>query len=266
MRISLTLHKSEKEIRTRRDAGADIEMKEEILMTTLRTRQTRTRPHGYGNTRQRSAPVVAAPPKTKKRKNGKTNGPAVAFFSVVGLALLFLPGALLPPAPPPEPVANWQGSGTLYAVSGRINGQIDANIVRVGGSDLFLDVFFPDRTEGCLDPQTQQIVSCQWLAGHRLAEWTQGRSVTCQVRSDSLDRNIARCYDEGVDLNARLVGEGLAFPDRAFGHNARDIALQERARASGKGYYATRLVGRDRIYISPTQRNDFLAALREERS
>jgi len=68
---------------------------------------------------------------------------------------------------------------------------------------------------------------CGTDATNRLAELVEGREVECQALDrDAYGRIVARCMAGGIDVNARLVAEGLAW---AFTRYSDDYANHEAA-------------------------------------
>ncbi|MCR9137220.1 MAG: thermonuclease family protein [Alphaproteobacteria bacterium] len=93
-----------------------------------------------------------------------------------------------------------------------------SEVVVVGGDALIVDGM-TYRLYGIDTPEPGQKCDGKlrdWTCGERaidrLIELTDGRTVTCDHRgTDELDRVLAVCHADGVELNATMVREGFAW-------------------------------------------------------
>jgi endonuclease YncB( thermonuclease family) len=98
-------------------------------------------------------------------------------------------------------------------------------IVRIHGIDA------PEIAQRCVEAGSGRW-KCGEAAADRLAELVAGAEVTCEpLDRDAYGRIISRCWVDGVELGAELVGEGLAW---AFVRYADDyVGIEARAREAG---------------------------------
>lgn len=119
-------------------------------------------------------------------------------------------------------------SGTARVVDGDT---IDVGVVRIRlhGIDA------PEAAQTCGRPDGGEW-DCGTASTNRLAELIEGRRVECEaLDKDPYGRIIGRCFHNGIDKNALLVEEGLAWAFRRFSDDY--VELEERARALGIGVW-----------------------------
>jgi len=124
-------------------------------------------------------------------------------------------GELLLVFPAPAPTrANLPDQGPIeVAGPARV---IDGDTVEIAGTRIrFEGIDAPEKAQTC-SRGVIGIVARTWPCGlaaiRRLEDLTEGQSVTCQCHEmDKYGRLIATCRKDGVDLNAVLVREGLAW-------------------------------------------------------
>lgn len=74
----------------------------------------------------------------------------------------------------------------------------------------------PERSQSCLD-RNGSVWSCGAAAKAQLANYIQRQNVTCSITGkDRYERYLGICLLGEVDLNARLVREGLALAYRRY--------------------------------------------------
>jgi endonuclease YncB( thermonuclease family) len=111
--------------------------------------------------------------------------------------------------------------------------------VRVSGTAKVLDGDTIDvgviriRLHGIDAPEDSQICEnrdgqdwpCGTRATNSLADWINGKKIEClALERDMYGRIIGRCFKDGIDLNARLVSEGLAW---AYARYSDDYVAEE---------------------------------------
>lgn len=117
---------------------------------------------------------------------------------------------------------------------------IDGDTVEIAGTRIRLEgIDAPEKAQTC-GRGLLGIVARTWPCGlaaiRRLEALTEGQSVTCRGHeTDKYGRLIATCLKDGVDLNAVLVREGLAW---AFTKYSRTyLAIEGEARSARAGVW-----------------------------
>jgi len=149
---------------------------------------------------------------------------------VLGLAGGLAPVPLIVLSAPSEVRA---ATVVLNGVARVIDGdtlELQGERVRLHGIDA------PETHQRCRDPHGQWY-ACGQQATARLRSGIGNRPVTCTVSTrDRYGRVIGVCHADGVDLNARLVREGLALAYRRYSSDY--IAEEAQARAGRHGVWA----------------------------
>ncbi|TFG89079.1 MAG: thermonuclease family protein [Hyphomicrobiales bacterium] len=118
---------------------------------------------------------------------------------------------------------------------------IDGDTIEIHGTRIRLHgIDAPESAQQCLDAAGKQW-RCGQKASLALADRIGGAPVTCRrTDTDQYGRGVAICHKDTADLNAWMVEEGWAV---AYQRYSRDyVALEEQARAAGKGIWSSRFV------------------------
>ena len=108
---------------------------------------------------------------------------------------------------------------------------IDVGVVRIRlhGIDA------PEAGQTCVRPDGGEW-ECGTASSNRLAELVEGRIVECEaIDRDVYGRIIGRCFHTGVDKNALLVDEGLAWAFRRYSEDY--VEFEERAQKARIGIW-----------------------------
>ena len=110
---------------------------------------------------------------------------------------------------------------------------IDGDSLRLNGRELRLEgIDAPELRQSCTD-RAGQIVGCGQQARQALARLAGQGPLSCEIgKSDRYGRGLARCRQDGVDINAAMVAAGHAV---AYGAFRRE---EDAARAAGRGLWA----------------------------
>lgn len=111
---------------------------------------------------------------------------------------------------------------------------IDGNTIDVGPVRIRLHgIDAPEAGQRCSDADGGSW-PCGDMAIGRLAELVEGKQVECIADDrDDYGRIIAVCYADGVDVNATLVREGLAWAFLRFSDDYASLEAEARAAARG---------------------------------
>ena len=152
---------------------------------------------------------------------------------VLGLAGGLAPVPLIVLSAPSAPSEVRAATVVLNGVARVIDGdtlELPGERVRLHGIDA------PETHQRCRDPHGQWY-ACGQQATDRLHSWIRNRPVTCTVSTrDRYGRVIGVCHADGVNLNARLVREGLALAYRRYSSDY--IVEEAQARAQRHGMWA----------------------------
>lgn len=113
---------------------------------------------------------------------------------------------------------------------------IDGDTLSIGQETYRLHgIDAPEVGQKCTS-RTGKTWQCGRAALQRLEELVAGKHITCDKREqDGYGRTIAVCRADGVDLNAALVGEGLAWAFRKYSSDY--VAVENRAKAARQGIW-----------------------------
>lgn len=115
---------------------------------------------------------------------------------------------------------------------------IDGDTLSVGNVTYRLHgIDAPEVGQKCAT-RTGKTWQCGRAALQRLEELVAGKRVRCEgIERDGYGRTIAVCRADGVDLNAALIKEGLAWAFRKYSTDY--AAEEERAQAGALGIWQT---------------------------
>lgn len=118
-----------------------------------------------------------------------------------------------------SPLNSQELSGTATALDGDTI-KIGEVRVRLHGIDA------PEKKQTCRNAAGNKY-SCGEVATQRLAKILQNSMVECVTKDiDRYDRIVAECYIDEVNINALLVGEGLAVAYRKYSSDYIEIEVE----------------------------------------
>ncbi len=124
-------------------------------------------------------------------------------------------------------------SGTASVIDGDTI-EIHGNRIRLHAIDAI------ESRQKCLLPNGTEW-RCGTDAANALAKKIGRSPVQCHINDkDQYGRFVAKCYQNGKDLNAWLVASGWAVAYRQYGHDY--VAQETEAKAAKRGIWASRFV------------------------
>lgn len=131
----------------------------------------------------------------------------------------------------------WCGTAVAADIEGPAR-VIDGDTLEIAGERIRLHgIDAPEMGQGCTR-RNGTVWRCGLTARAALARMVKGAEVRCEVRDhDKYGRTVAKCFVAGLDLEAAMVGKGLAIAYRAY---SMDYAVvEDEARAARRGIWST---------------------------
>ena len=147
--------------------------------------------------------------------------------------LAMLAGLAIQPAPLSHQVEardHVSPSQTVYDGPARV---IDGDTIVIAGRHI--------RLFGIDAPESKQLCDDGWDAGvqssRHLVELLNLVSVHCEQKDiDKYGRSIGICQQDGVDINAQMVRDGMAWAYTKY--SARYVAQEDEAKRTGRGVHS----------------------------
>lgn len=125
-----------------------------------------------------------------------------------------------------SPLQSQELSGTATA--------LDGDTIKIGEVRIRLHgIDAPEKKQTCRDVVGAEY-GCGEAATQRLAGILKRAMVECITKDiDRYDRIVAECYSDGVNINALLVGEGLAVAYRKYSSDYIEIEIEAKKASLG---------------------------------